>query len=239
MPDHPPTYPLVATLVAESQPATLRPKQESFAQLYAAYGNAVRAYREAFDCAPDIRYGTLRQKAYELAHEPAVAGRVREILAQAAEGTKISTRARMIRLQEIVEASPDEIVSIVAERCPHCWLDPLALAAVLDRGLVPDTSAAQGDCASCKGHGVRRVVITPTDDLSPSARKLLKSVRQKADGSIEVRLHDQLAASDQLNKMQGVYVDKSVSINANINVPVPQSVTASDALAFLKSLTPS
>src|SRR6202043_1667290 len=142
------------------------------AQLYASHGSAAKAYREAFDCAA-MKPATIRQRAYELVHEPAVAARVRELLVQAAEGTTISARARMVRLQEIVEASPDELVSIVAEPCPQCWTDTLAIAAALDRGDVPDTRAPQDDCATCKGHGVLRVVITPTDQLSPAARKLL------------------------------------------------------------------
>lgn len=216
----------------------LRPKQESFAQAYAAHGNATRAYRESFECAA-MKPAVVRQRAYELAHDPAVAARIRELYAQAAEGTTISARARMVRLQEICEADPGEIARVVTEPCRECWADDLVLAAALDRGLIPDTDAPREDCPACHAHGLQRVIVTPTDQLSPSARRLLKGVRQKADGAIEVQMHDQLAASDQLNRMAGVYVDKSVSINANVNIPVPDKVTAADALAFLKSLTPS
>ncbi len=236
MSDHPLPYQLVAASSGANLPTELRPKVEHFAQLYASHGNAAKAYREAFDVSPGTKYGTIRQRGYELAHEPAVAARVRALLVKAAEGTTISARARMVRLQEIVEANPDELVSVVAEPCPACWSDPLACAAALDRGVVPDTDNPQEGCASCKGHGARRVVITPTDALSPSARKLLKSVRQKADGSIEVHLHDQLAASDQLNKMQGVYVDRSVSVN--VTVPALKDLTNEQALDFLHSLKP-
>lgn len=38
---------------------------------------------------------------------------------------------------------------------------------------------------------MRRVVLTQTEELSATGRRLLKSVRQKADGSIEVHVHDQ------------------------------------------------
>ena len=200
----------------------LRPKVERFAQLFASYGNAARAYREAFDVSPTTRRGTIKQRAYELVHQPAVAARVRELLAQAAEGTTISARTRMVRLQDIVEADPSELVHIVAEPCPQCWADAMVMAVAIDNaaaaGADLDLQAPRESCTDCKGHGVRRVVITPTDDLSPAARRLLKSVRQKADGSIEVHLHDQLAALDQLNRMQGVYVDKSVSVTAHVHV---------------------
>ena len=215
---------------------TLRPKVEHFAQLYASHGSAAKAYREAFDCAA-MKPATIRQRAYELVHEPAVAARVRELLVQAAEGTTISARARMVRLQEIVEANPDELVSVVAEPCAECWVDTMALAAALCRGEVPDTDNPNDQCKACKGHGVRRVVITPTDQLSPAARKLLKSVRQKPDGSIEVHMHDQLQAADMLNKMQGVYVDRSVAVTVNAT-PALDKMSRDEQLAFLHTLKP-
>jgi hypothetical protein len=118
----------------------------------------------------------------------------------------------------------------------------MALAAAMDRALATSTpldmESPQQDCPSCRGHGGSRVIVTPTDQLSPAARRLLKGVRQKANGEIEVRLHCQLTAADMLNKMQGVYVDRSVSINANVNVPPPKDWTPEDRLAFLNSLKP-
>lgn len=80
--------------------------------------------------------------------------------------------------------------------------------------------------------------ITPTDELSEAGRALFKGVRQRSDGSIHVLLEDRQAASDQLNKMQSVYVTRSVSLNANVTVPVPDSISPADALAFLKTLAP-
>jgi len=232
----------VVRLPANVPAATLRPKQEVFAQRFAEYGNAARAYREAFDVAPTTSAATVRQRAYELAHEPAVAARVREILAAAAEGTTISARSRMVRLQDIVEADPSELARVVVEPCECCWSDDVSLAAAMDRAIAAGTAlnmdAPQPDCRSCRGHGVQRVVVTPTDQLSPSARRLLKSIRQKASGEIEIRMHDQLVAADMLNKMQGVYVDRSVSINANVTVPALKDMSPTEALDFLETLRP-
>jgi phage terminase small subunit len=239
----------------------LRPKQEAFAQAYAAHGNASRAYREAFDCGGTMKPNVIRQRGYELAHHPTVAARIRALFEAAAKDTTISARARMVRLQEITEADPGELVRTVVECCRSChgaghnyqWHDDADYARAWDAAIADSTplpSMAGGfgfsphlpphdDCPACSGYGVPRVVVTPTDQLSPSARRLLKAVRQKSDGSIEVQMHDQLAASDQLNRMQGVYVEKSVAINANVAIPVPDKVSAADALAFIKSLTPS
>jgi hypothetical protein len=238
MSDHPLRYPSVTEGVPAEALPDLTVKQQRFAQCYAAHGNATRAYREAFEIDPGIRAGWLRQRAYDLVHEPRVAARVRELLAEAAEGTTISARARMVRLQDIIEADPSELVHIVAEACAQCWTDPMALAAALDRAAtgdpIPDTDSPQSDCTNCRGYGVRRVVITATDHLSPSARKLLKAVRQKPDGTIEVQMHDQLSASDQLNRMQGVYVDKSVSLNINAHVEPLRDMTPAEIAELIQ-----
>jgi hypothetical protein len=59
--------------------------------------------------------------------------------------------------------------------------------------------------------------VADLSKLSGPAGRLLKGVRQKADGSIEVMLHDQLAAADMLNKMQAAYVSVSVSAHTTAN----------------------
>jgi hypothetical protein len=93
-------------------------------------------------------------------------------------------------------------------------------------------------CEHCRGDGVARVTVTPTDQLSPAARRLLKGVRQKASGEITVLLHDQLAASDQLNKMQGVYVDRSVTLNVSATVPELRDMSREEQLDLLESIKP-
>src|SRR5262245_40937842 len=98
----------------QSGRVTLRPRQENFAQRLAAHGNAARAHREAFDCDPPTKPATIRQRAYELRNEPQVAARIRELFVQAAEGTTISARTRMVHLQAIAEADPTELVRKVS-----------------------------------------------------------------------------------------------------------------------------
>lgn len=235
-------------------PATtddLTPKQAAFVSAYLEHGNASRAYREVFD-ASDMLPATIKRKAFELVHSANVANRVRTLQAAAAEHTVISVRARMVYLQQIVEADPSELVSIAGSNCRWCWgavegeyqwRTPhewsLAAAQAYDAGKPIPTDAGgfgfRGDgapnpsCARCDGEGITRTVITPTDQLSPSARRLFKGARQKANGEIEILMHDQLAAADQLNRMQAAYT--SVSLNANINASVATSDLATpDAL---------
>jgi phage terminase small subunit len=261
---------LVPTAPAEpisgSTAIALRPKVEHFAQLYAAHGNASKAYREAFEVRPDTRPGTVWQNAYDLVHDPQVAERVRQLLAQAAEHATISARARMVHLQSIVEADPGELVRIASECCRRChgvnhahqWVDfaeyLAALSAAIAKnekraarrqretplpsdeggyGFDPNREPAE-DCPQCYGRGTQRVIITDTHKLSPSARALLKSIRQKPNGEVEVQLHDKLAASDQLNRMQGTYIDRSVNVNINAHVEPLRDMTPAEIAELIQ-----
>jgi phage terminase small subunit len=241
--------------------APLLAKREAFAAAFVELQSATLAYRRVYDCSGMLP-ATARRKAYDLRHAPDVAARVRELYAEAAADTIVDTRSRMVRLQSIVEADPSELVSIVREACRRChsaghhyhWIDSdefsIALARAIDaREALPDDLGGYGftphvdphpSCPECHGHGVTRVVVTPTDQLSPGARALLHSIKQKPSGEIEVRLVDRLAASDQLNRMAGVYVDKSVSVTAHVNVPSLAEIASDPAKAadFLESIRP-
>lgn len=63
------------------------------------------------------------------------------------------------------------------------------------------------ECPHCMGEGFVRVAPCDTTKLSPQALKLLKGVKQKADGSIEILMHDQMQARDMIIKMLGAYKD--------------------------------
>jgi len=245
----------------------LRPRQERFAQFYAEHGNATRAYRQAFRVR-DESAANIRQKGYAMLHRPQVAARVRALLAAAAETTTVSARARLVRLQEIAEADPSELVRVVADACRWChgaahayqWIDAAEYAQALRVAVaanqaherarrparpLPTDEGGYGyeahrephsDCPRCHGEGSPRVVVTPTDQLSASARKLLKGVRQKRTGEIEVQLHNQLDALDMLNRAQGVYVERSLSVTAHVAVPPIENWSPEQRLAFLESL---
>ncbi|MHB1870210.1 MAG: terminase small subunit [Steroidobacteraceae bacterium] len=233
-----------ATTDRAARPGALKGKRELFAQRFAALGNATEAYRRTYrrtGSSPN----SLRVRAYAVAHDPAVAARVRQLLAVAVGDSTVATQARMARLQAIVEADPAELVRVERVPCAHCWLPESPPA----DGAGGDAAPPQGDqnalreypradCSSCHGDGSRRVVVTPTDELSPAARMLLQSIRQKSTGEIEVRLHDQLAAADQLNRMQGSYApERSVAVAAHVSVDFAR-MTRDEQLQFLDSLRP-
>jgi hypothetical protein len=80
---------------------------------------------------------------------------------------------------------------------------------------------------------------TDTEKLSAPARALVKAIRRRSDGSVEVVFHNRLDASDQLNRMQGVYVDRSVSLNLNADIkPLPKGMSIEEALAIMESVSP-
>jgi phage terminase small subunit len=235
---------------------------EQFARRYAEHGNATRAYRECFSVAASTSAATVTTNGYQLVHQPEVAARVRALLAIAAETTLISTRARLVTLQRIVESDPTSVVSISGNCCRHChgvghgyqWRNAIELCRAIDaygasintpKPLpMPDGSGGYGfrgdlkphpECPKCFGDGLVRVRITPTDELSPTDRAAIKSIRQKGNGEIEVHFHDKMQAADMLNKVAGVYVDRS--INANVNVDLTPA-SRDEAMALLAKLAP-
>ncbi len=152
---------------------------------------------------------------------------MQELQAAAAGDAAPAIKARVAYLQRIATADPAEIARVVADPCADCW--------------PPDSDALPPNpsCRKCRGEGTPRVVVTPTDELSSAGRALLKSVRQKADESIEVRLHDQLQAIGLLNKMQGVYVERSVTLNLNAEIkPLKRGMSVEEAVALMESIAP-
>jgi len=64
------------------------------------------------------------------------------------------------------------------------------------------------ECPECFGNGVPDVFIVDTRDLSEDGRALFAGVKEGRDG-IEVKLHDQQAASEKLGRALGVFRDSA------------------------------
>jgi phage terminase small subunit len=98
---------------------------------------------------------------------------------------------------------------------------------------------ANPDCCSCDGVGLNRVRFNSSQDVSHGARALLRGIELHGDGSlIRIHLHDQLQMRQELHKLRGMHVDRSVSVNVNANVPAFEQMTPQDKLDFLASLGP-
>jgi hypothetical protein len=85
------------------------------------------------------------------------------------------------------------------------------------------------------GHGVSRVVLTPTDELSPAARALFKSAEQNEKGEIKIHTHDQAAALDMLNKMHSSYVTRSLNLNMNATVHTARDASPEQAAQLFEA----
>src|SRR5262249_35770744 len=78
-------------------PGPLLAKREAFAVAFVDLQSATLAYRATYDCTGMLP-STVRQRAYELRHSADVAARIRALYDEAARGTTISARARMVQL---------------------------------------------------------------------------------------------------------------------------------------------
>jgi hypothetical protein len=207
------------------------PKHETFAQHVAAGHSYLRSYLEA--SGTDNRE-VARRYGHKLAHEPTIRARIQQLTRAGAERAVHSIAERIQTLADIASTDPSELVRIETVVCAHCWTED-SIAAVLDAGTLPDTTAPRPDCR--KGPH-RRVTLTATEELSAAGRRLFKGARQKADGSIEVMMHDQLAATRLLAELSGWIIQNNQNLNINANAPLatPAPVSADDVLSAFHAL---
>jgi phage terminase small subunit len=225
-------------LVAVSA-ARLSDKHEAFVQaLMSNGGHLVDAYRAVYPNAGSTE--AAYANACRLRARQDVKARIDELTRRAAQASVIDAATLLRELHELATADPGEISRVVTEPCSACWTDDL-MAAALDASAAPgailaDFEAPRTECPQCRGRGVQRVVITPTHELRGAARRLYQGARQKADGSIEVRTVDQLAARRELHELLGLHVSRVESKNLNVNVTAePKDVSAEELLNLWKA----
>lgn len=200
----------------------LSDKHERFcAELMSNGGHLVDAYRAVY---PNFgSTAAAHANACRLRARQDVRERLDELTRLAAQHAVIDRAVLLQELYETATADPSEISRVVTEPCSKCWSDDLAFAAAADRAIAagtgwPDPNTPQSGCPTCRGHGVQRVVITPTHELRGAARRLYQGARQRADGSIEVFTVDTLAARKELHALLGLHVSRSVNTNLNVTV---------------------
>jgi hypothetical protein len=74
-------------------------------------------------------------------------------------------------------------------------------------GYNPHLEPVEG-CAECHGRGIPTVIVTDSRKLSKAAAKLMATVLQRKDGTIESKLRDQDAALVALGRVCGVFKDR-------------------------------
>jgi hypothetical protein len=225
-------------------PATLPPiapltkRQENYARCVAAGMSYAEAFRAA-GCVASTA-GSMSSQIQKLNKTREVRERIGTLKTRADEEIVSTIAERMAWLRLIISADPSEISRIVRDPCDLCWPEAEVARAysayftpcelVEDRPELPDTRRPRQDCDRCRGEGHTRVVLTPTDELSPAARALFIGASQNDKGVIEIETHDQMAAAEMLNKLQSAYVTRSLNLNANVAVHAARDATPEDAL---------
>ena len=222
-------------------PPALTRRQENYARCCAAGMSYSEAFRQAGLLATTP--GSMARQIRELNRIPKVRARIDELRAKADQETVSTIAERMAWLRLVVQGDPEELSKIVTYPCPMCWTEETIATEYSahfaanpfnpdddeTRAPLPDVTKPRGACHSCRGEGQLRVVLTPTDELSPAARALFKGAKQKESGEIEIYMHDKIAAADMLNKMQSSYVTRSLNINANVAVHAAKDISTEEA----------
>lgn len=224
-------------------PRPLSRRQENYARCVAAGMSYAEAFRQAGCVAGSA--GSQSSQIADLNRNDRVRARIAELRVRADNETVSTIAERMAWLRLIVTANPEELTRVVREPCDLCWPEAevaRAFAAyftpcelVEERPDLPDTKRPRNSCERCHGSGYARVVLTPTDELSPAGRALFKGASQNEKGVIEIETHDQMAAAEMLNKLQSAYVTRSLNINANMAVHAARDANPADALALFEA----
>lgn len=179
-----------------------------------------------------------RQTACRLMAIPAVAEAITKAMVERAQSTAITADKVLERYWAIATADPQELTSLLRACCRHCWgkdhhyqwtpqelrdakrehekevafateaqlklIDPVDETGGTDYDGRKDPNPA---CPECFGAGVERVHFKDTRDLSPAARLLFAGVKTTQNG-MEIKVHDQMAAMQQVGRHLGMFKDK-------------------------------
>jgi phage terminase small subunit len=208
----------------------LTAKQERFIAEYLidcnASGAIIRAGYKTKN--PDV-------DGYKLLVKPSIQLAIQEAQKKRSERTEITQDMVLQRWWDIATADPNEIVHIRRVCCRHCfgidhkyqWRDndeyDKAVQYALDsvkENEIPAIPSGEGGfgfdrllrphpkCPVCNGEGSAETHIEDTRHLSQQAKLLYAGVKQTTAG-IEIRLHDQGKALENVAKHIGMFVDKS------------------------------
>ncbi len=170
----------------------LTAKQQRFVEEYLCDLNAAAAYRRAGYAALG---NAAEVNAARLLRNAQVAAEIERRKKHRAERAEIRAEAVLQRLWAIATADPREIINVVTDPCPECWVDG------------EKHHAPNGACPRCWGRGSSRVFISDLKKLSDPALALLARVKQTRHG-VEVELHDQMAALEKVARHLGMFNDK-------------------------------
>jgi len=204
----------------------LSPKQAQFVREYLVDLNATQAAIRA-----GYREGRAGQKGCNLLHTPEIAAAIEAGIAERAARLRISADMVVERWWRIATADPNDLVQLRRGCCRYChgadhlyqWIDAgeyeeAVAAAAKAKAPAASPSDAGGygyragapahpDCPRCGGRGVAEVFAADTRTLSGDAALLYAGVKETS-GGIEIRMHDQLKALENVARHLGLFKDQ-------------------------------
>lgn len=201
----------------------LTDKQAKFVEEYLLDLNATQAaIRAGYSAKTADRIGP------ELLGKTCVADAIRVAQAARSKRTEITADMVLKRWWEIATANPNELVEYRRNNCRHCygenhlyqWTEAEYLAAQnlaaskdqaspeADGGFGFDAlREANPDCPECRGEGDGTMHVHDTRKVKGSARLLYAGVKQTKQG-LEVVMHDQAKALENVARHLGMFVEK-------------------------------
>lgn len=221
--------------------AKLTPKQKRFADEYLIDLNATAAYKRA---GYDARGSAAEVNASRLLSNAKVQAYIAERQQARQLRTEIKQDDVLQRWWDLATADPNELTQLRRLCCRHChgighmwqWRDrdeydkavelELRQAQVDDRQpAIPSDAGGYGyykladphpGCPKCFGEGVLDLQFMDTRKLSPKARLLFAGVKQTQAG-IEVKMHDQAKALENVARHLGMFTDK-LEVSGNLTI---------------------
>lgn len=152
----------------------LTPKQEKFCLEYLKTGNASEAYRTAYDAA-DMKPESIHRNAYELVNNTKIASRLAELNASAVSDAVMTRQEAMEKLSNLARTDLADVVEFSS----------------CEVGMDGETPVIQ---ATWK--------IKDSAFMNPKQLAIITELSAGREG-IKIKTHSQLAAIQQLAKMQG------------------------------------
>lgn len=250
--------PAKAELPYKVPDSTLPYQQERFVQEYVLSGNVRKAYLAAFGEAASSKPD---RAGRELLRSPSVMARLHIHQHAVATMSVKSTDALIRELEEMVDADINEFITVKTGACRYChgigglylWRDMAEYESAVNEAIklrkaTPELGGGVGyrfdkgpnpNCVQCEGEGLQRVIINETDDVSPGARKLFKGIECYPDGTVKkVLLADQLAARQELHRIRGMHIERTLNVNASVTLPNAKEIASNpeSAMDFLEGL---
>lgn len=211
----------------------LTAKQKIFVDEYLVDLNATRAYKAAGYSVKSDNAAAV--EGHKLLRNPKIEKYLNERMKDREKRTEITQDMVLQKWWDIANADPNEIVHIRRVCCRHCfgidhqyqWRDEeeyqqavQAAYAVAEQEkkppVIPSDAGGFGfdrllrphpKCPYCRGEGHAETHIEDTRHLSPQAKLLYAGVKQTQAG-VEVKMHDQMKALENVARHLGMFKDK-------------------------------